>query len=489
LAMAGTGTSSHLATGFGFNDIADETFKVKKPASNSSQEIRDEILRDYFGYTDLDIRALDSQIPGYFYISDKSNVKMPASFEQIRNWKTDAQGNVDISMTIKLIDNLVNFRERRILTAISTAAGAISDVRLRQQFIDDLNKILKFDGKTRLDAVMNLMYQVSDSFVSRNGISEALGYLSAQGYENNPFIQIARANSMVGDVSKTAVISNLLGAAVNNAGKKFTSARGKYISSLDGTDAAYINQEASYLYGRIGNDEEFQKRDWTARFYSMSPDERSTLRADDVITLVAPGPAAMSTPRPYTETQTQLQTLEVGHKVQKKIWVGADKNSREVENADPEASDSGLISARRRNIVETKVWNRKDGTKPPEQSRPVTYTGQQTTNFELNRRSMDSANASAAGPALVFELSKQVTFAARMYEITKYLNNRRELLKRIQRENSYVVPDRPEVYEKLIYQLGEHARKSVDPIEKRQAQVLISRLGVILEQSYALYGR
>ncbi len=67
----------------------DGTFKVKvkKPALgsvNSARQIRDAILRDYFGYTESDIKELDAQKPGGFFIYEKSNPKKEMTDEQVK---------------------------------------------------------------------------------------------------------------------------------------------------------------------------------------------------------------------------------------------------------------------------------------------------------------------------------------------------------------------------------------------------------------------
>ncbi len=105
------------------------------------------------------------------------------------------------------------------------------------------------------------------------------------------------------------------------------------------------------------------------------------------------------------------------------------KADKYVETADPEAGDSGLIELNTKSSVETKVWNRKDGSKPPQQSRPNTYTRGTIINQPIN--SLNKANAIGSGLALVIEAGKWRTFWVRMQAITEYLNERDVLLRKI----------------------------------------------------------
>lgn len=74
--------------------------KVKNPSSNSAREIRDAILRDYFGYTTDDIKELDAQLPGKFYIVARGDTSVKEmTSEQVRLWTPDAADGM-LSMTL-----------------------------------------------------------------------------------------------------------------------------------------------------------------------------------------------------------------------------------------------------------------------------------------------------------------------------------------------------------------------------------------------------
>ncbi len=113
---------------------------------------------------------------------------------------------------------------------------------------------------------------------TKKQIAEALSYLAAQGYEDNPFILIARARaSLYGN--KDVGVSVLLNAATRNAFSQFSTAKNPTLT-VSGNEASYINQEASGMFAQIGNDSEFQERDWVSKYYAMSKQEnRITRRA------------------------------------------------------------------------------------------------------------------------------------------------------------------------------------------------------------------
>ena len=164
------------------------------------------------------------------------------------------------------------------------------------------------------------------------------------------------------------------------------------------------------------------------------------------------------------------------------------------ENGD--GSTSGAVGFREKFIVETEVQNRKDGRKPSSQSRPNIYKETITTTQVVNENSVRAAQSASKGGvrymnglALLLEAGKYRTFAVRMQAITEFINKRDALLKKIRNEMTHVVPDKPQIIEKLIWQIQEYARKSADPSEKQRAQRLLERLGLMLEESYAWYGK
>ena len=148
---------------------------------------------------------------------------------------------------------------------------------------------------------------------------------------------------------------------------------------------------------------------------------------------------------------------------------------RTVQTINPKNNDSSTSSAvgfRENFKVETQVWDRKDGKKPPQQSRPNIYKSEISTTQVVNRNSLQAAQNSPKGGgvlnglAIFLEVGKYRTFVVRMRAITEFINQRDALLKKTQNEMTHIVPDKPQIIEKLIWQIQEYARKSADPFEK-----------------------
>lgn len=458
--------------------------------------MRDDILRGEFGYSNAEITAFNTEHSTDLVIENNKHPNKWATDEQIKNVAVETDGLIALVLEDSWVRAVESFRDRKILNAVSSAVGAISDGSLRRRVGDDLDAILKLSGTERLKALRDLISTVSGDLSTKKQVAEALSYLAAQGYQDNPFILIARARAALFGNRDTGV-STLLNAAVKNTSNGFSAGKNP-VSTPNSQEATYINQEASWMFAQIGNDGEFQERDWVSKYYGMSEREKSDYQAGDIISLIKPpGPTAMATPRPLTANQTKLNKVESNMSETQKQWNETD-GVRNVQTTNPENGDSstsGAVGFREKFIVETQVQNRKDGSKPPSQSRPNIYKEEITTTQVVNRNSVGAAqNSLKAGAALnglglFLEAGKFRTFAVRMQAITEFINKRDALLKKIQNEMTHVVPDKPQIIEKLIWQIQEYARKSADPFEKQRAQRLLGRLGLLLEESYAWYGK
>jgi len=477
--------------------------RVKKPSSPASKnstifskQIRNDILRDEFGYNDAEIAAFNIEHPTDCVIEDNKYPNKWATDEQVKNASVEADGLIALVLEKSWIKTVEDFRDRKILNAVSSAVGAISDSDLQRRVSNDLDAILKLSGTERLTALRGLISAVSGDPATKKQVAEALSYLAAQGYQDNPFILIARARASLFGSQDTGV-STLLSAAVKNTSNRFLTGKNPLLT-LNSQEAAYINQEAAWMFAQIGNDDEFQKRDWVSKYYGMSEREKSDYQAGDVISLAEPpGPTVMSTPRPLTANQQDLDEAIRKRKQVVKIENETDRG-RTVQTTNPENGDSstsGAVGFREKFIVENQVWDRKDGKKPPQQSRPNIYKTEINTTQVVNRNSLQAAQNSPkvggvlGGLAIFLEAGKWRITAVRMQAITEFINKRDALLKKIQNEMTHVVPDKPQIIEKLIWQIQEYARKSADPFEKQRAQRLLERLGLILEESYAWYGK
>jgi len=72
------------------------TVWIKKPDSYSSLEIRNNILRDEFAFTDADIKAFNQKYPRSWVIEDTKHPNKWATAEEIKSWATGLGGTVPI---------------------------------------------------------------------------------------------------------------------------------------------------------------------------------------------------------------------------------------------------------------------------------------------------------------------------------------------------------------------------------------------------------
>lgn len=154
-------------------------------------------MRDYFGYTEVDIEALKLQKDKLFYISEDDE-KNWASDKQVSGWKTDPNGELSIAVPNRVIQDLITFREQRASFEIFKVGTFITDVAIRDEITKDLENILSTAGSKRIEALNNLMVTIEGSGASRYQIFQALRFLTNEsGYKNNPFLLIAFARTTI----------------------------------------------------------------------------------------------------------------------------------------------------------------------------------------------------------------------------------------------------------------------------------------------------
>lgn len=279
--------------------------------------------------------------------------------EQVRGWRPDSDGMLSVTFDQYWIKNLTAFREQRVVIVLSQSMGAISDAKVRTEVLGALEKILKSTGNDRIIALNNLI-----TIGSSNGsVSETLGFLIAQeGFSDNPFLLIARARLDTIDYPTKSghgydtLIQPLLLQAIKKANESFNSVAGtNYSPTINRTEAAYINRQAAWMFAQIGKDREFQERDWLARMYEMSDEERAGYEEGDPIRIVAPGVKVMSTPRPLTEAEKLLELKKEEWRQNQKSWSDLDKSKAINETTDPRSTDRTEILPKITTTTETKV--------------------------------------------------------------------------------------------------------------------------------------
>jgi hypothetical protein len=481
--MAGQAVSKTLT-----GNIETEIWIVK-PVSNSSREIRDAILRENFGYTEEDIKALDREKPGYFYISDSSDTKNWATVNHIRDWKTNVNGEVPISMPQALIENLVLFREQRADFEIFKVGMFIANAEIRGRFIEDLKKIINSSGEKRIEALNNLMNTIAGSGAARGEIYRALRFLTNEsGYKNNPFLMLAFAQTTIYQSDVPSMGSSQVGQGqIANVIKLtneslYNPQTKSSLTKISKAEAAAINSFASNLYSQSNADAEANNRRWIERFLKMKPEEKDLYEDGDLISLSAPNETVLRAP---THLELKRQNLIKDHNETVDQWAKSDNiGAPQPVKTDHRTSE---LFQNPNDTYEKEGWEKKKnrGTNKGNQPKIVPTLKPNTYN------PYSSANVRADGYGAIFalylEAAKYQKFAARMAVITNYLNKKDRLERAIRNERVRLKPPPPEVTLAHIKEFQRYGRITANPFEKRQIGVTLGHLQRLLEEGYAYY--
>lgn len=470
------------------NDPNEEIYKVKKPATNNSQAIRNTILKEYFGYTDADIEALNASKPKLFFIEDTNALGVWATENQVRSWKVDADGFVSIPLKKDRIKQIKVFREQRLIAQIYAAIAFITDTEARTNALADLQKIFSLSESERIEGLSNLILSTNGKLGSASQISAAVTYLTDRaGYRDNPLLILVKANAAfteaqikIGPGYDVNALT-LLAEAVRKAGNNFNFGAEKSVFTLKRQELAFINRHASYLYAKLGDEPDARERDWVARFYGVGDVEGETLNEGDMIEFVSPT-TAVGTPQPLTSAQEKLDELKIQREKVVELQNKTDKIGSEIVPTDHRTSElfqSPTDGFTTEASVEKKIRSGQKGYKG--QFKIVTY----------KEYPYQKANVLADGYGAVLELPLKVAkygnTMRRLYEITAYLNKRDKLLRQIRNENRYVVPPKPQDVMTLIKQVERYGRIINNPFEKNRASITLQDLNLLWEESNAFW--
>lgn len=403
----------------------------------------------------------------------------------MRNWKTNAAGEISVPVPQEVVDNIIAFREKRASFQILRAAMMITDVETRKQFTEDAESILNSPSGKRFDAVSDLMTTISGSPASRGQIFYALRFLTNEaGYKNNPFLLIAFASTTAFQTNGSsftvikrdeAAIANAVRAAneilYNDSTKQFA-------GKIDRSEAIRINLMASTLYDNINDPDEATFRCWVDRFLGMSETERKSLKEGDTVSIAPPDVNSMRGP---FDSEKRLQNAEQKHSETVKTWkqddqMGKDQNFR-------------LPSDRRRSLLyqdETDVYPSKSKDVPAND--PAHSVEKVPSDFK-SIYSNGQAIQITTPVTLILESGKWLNFNQRMAIITEYLNKKQALEARIRLDNYHLVPPPPGIIEKYIKDFRRDGRITVNPFQKTKIIGVLSQLNGLLEESYAVWGK
>jgi hypothetical protein len=467
-----------------------EIYLVKKPASNSSVEMRDTILRDYFGYTDADIEALNNSKNGYLRICNDKSIDW-ASKDQVKHWKVDKYGQVTIPLPQNWCDEAIRFRGQRVQSETFKLGGFITDSLISNEVVADLNIILSRSGNERMEAVSKLLLTISASGRYSPQIFRALRFLANElGYKNNPYLLLAMAqsNMVTSDVPSVgnpvfdqALINNAI--AATNANLNNTSSKSA-LMRISSTEAAFLNRQASLLYSRAGNDQEARNRDWIDRFLTMSAAERSGFSEGDLVELTS-STASMSVAKPLTQAELSLKQLNDRRRavVEQEmrndgIGVPSQQTGNRPEQYFQRADDS-VTTEKEEPIVKGK----------DKRGRPILSGKTQAVQHTLMLYQRANVRANGASAALSLPLSylNARTTMQRLWDITEYMNQRDQSLQRIGAERCRMVPLKPATINKLILELRRSGRASISHPYRDSVKLTIRQLEADKEESNAFW--
>lgn len=234
--------------------------KVKVPASGIAREMRDSILRDYFGFTISDIEELNRQYPNRFFICIEGLSNKEATPEQIRKLRIDpADGLHPMTLSDAWVTDLSAFRKQRVTTVVYKAVEAVGDPALKGKILEYLQKLLSPLQGERLTALNNLLVETGGSVNSSDQILAAVSSLTDQAdYRDNPLLLLVKANAAFTEYRTRfgpgydINARTLLAEAIRKANSNFASGSDQSAFSLSRGEAAFVSRHASSLYKYFG---------------------------------------------------------------------------------------------------------------------------------------------------------------------------------------------------------------------------------------------
>lgn len=458
-------------------------FTVKMPASHDAREIRNEILREHFHYTDEDIAALDAQGSNVFYIQDLAHPGSEAKREYVKQWGVDQSGNVTIPVNSKMVEQLRRFRAQRM---VGSAVANISDPALREQVANNLFDVLTKTGDERAGAAAKLNELAQSSSPDASRVLEATRTIANQpeGREN-PDLRLALASMNTRRFQATygpftdeyiaarkAEIQGDVMAAVNLAeGRDAVTGQTRTGVTVDRNEAARINREAARIFAENGDTAQAQVRERIARFYEVDEQERTqagTLPGSMIDRWKRPT-NGMNMVVPVTREEQELREAQA--------------REGEIEGPEPDMTHDPNELARNETSAEKvkvrNVWRKRQGRM--QQVQEYDYS-----NYPVNERGI--RNGEAVGGAVI--LFNEVMEYARIWrsagEAAQRLAEMDRLERRARESTHYYVPPKPEDLPRLRADMERQFGASANP---QARQVVNEVMRQTEEASHAYWGR
>lgn len=473
-------------------------YSVKKPSSNNPVDIRNEVLRKYFGFTDNEVKELTKSFNNEFVISNARNNKW-ITVSEVVAWKADIKGEVSVVMTEKVANNIKFFRENLIKGFVVSAVSNISDLTLRATVFQDLCDIINSFDQIRIKATSDLINDVSSSLKSADEIHKTISYLIHQvGYQNNPFLSLVNAYATAKVYKERSgpdydsPVLNFLSDTTRTTSQNFIFGDSMFpASNINRSEASFINRNSAYLYNQMGKNKEFLERDWMARFYDISEEERNALKEGDTIEFISSfAPNAIGTPRPLSNNEVKLEQLKIARNEEIERQEKLDKIGSQVVPTDHRNDE--YFQKKGEGTLQGSEFENVKNRNPKNSQGKRNYSPKVKIVESKSFNPYSNANVKVNGVGAALDLPnkfvKYVITLKRLEELTAYLQQRETLVRQIRNEYKYIVPPKPETIKLIKERVNRFGRTLVGENEKLQVRISLEGLDRLWEESNVFWG-
>jgi hypothetical protein len=367
---------------------------------------------------------------------------------------------------------------------VAEAATQSADLALRRVFIDTMTAVLGKSGQERTIAFMNLVNAMTGSAAARETLARAFDALESEGYDDNPFISLARARLAIERWKVEAgpgLDSDVVGALAQTAERLNDATVSRTAgSALGDTDIAVLNQEMSRQNGELGNGEEALRRAWIARFAGMSAEERARYREGSIVSIVPPGVKFVTAP---SANERELDALDARWAERQRM----EEEIRQIGNPKPRNADRSDYFNKDFDEpipIEGAVRTKKRGTSKGYQPK---YKPSSSSITLRDPKGLAQYKAATGSIDLVILVLQMIGADRRMNELADYTRQRDALSRRVSAEENRAMPPKPERIRALIRDLLELGARTRDTARKQEIQRALSGLRGLLEESRAAW--
>ncbi len=430
------------------------TYRFTPPSSHDPLEVRNTLLREQFGYTDEEIKALDTQpgSPGLRLFYDREHPERQLTREDVDRLVA-SDGTVAFAIPAAHVARLHEFISARV----------------HRETDANLDKLINGTPTERVQAALNLEQTARiNSPEGERGLSETRRLIAQPANANNAALRLALAQ-----MSRDRAAAFI---GPQNPEQQYAEARSltqeavSLTNGRDRTEAALVNRQAAQLYRSIGDEVQAQQRERIARFYEVDEKERSTYAVENMlIPRWKPDPNGNPMMRATTEAETEQRQAEMLESEMEEPKVDMTHDPNELERNEARAEKVGTRT----------VWRKSQGK--VRQVTEVDYS-----NYPVNERGISNGEAVGGLPIIINEALEYVHIWRSAGDAARKLNERERLERNVTESTNYRVPPRPEDLPRLRADLERQLGASNNP-QARQAITVVMRQTE--EASHAYWGR